>query len=58
MTDTGETKLVRPVTYNNGFGGMFSDMYGVGAVIGMSDAENEARIKQLGRGHARLPAAS
>ena len=48
MTDTGETKLVRPVTYNNGFGGMFSDMYGVGAVIGMSDAENEARIKQLG----------
>ena len=31
-----------------GFGGMFSDMYGVGAVIGMSDAENEARIKQLG----------
>ena len=36
MTDTGETKLVRPVTYNNGFGGMFcSDMYGVG-VIGMS----------------------
>ena len=48
MTDAGETKLVRPVTYNNGFGGMFSDMYGVGAVIGMSDAENEARIKQLG----------
>ena len=48
MTDTGETKLVRPVTYNNGFGGMFSDMYGVGAVIGMSDAENEARAKKLG----------
>lgn len=34
----------RPVTYHNGFGGMFSDMYGVGAVVGMSPAENEARI--------------
>ena len=39
---------VRPVTYNNGFDGMFSDMYGIGAVIGMSDAENEARAKKLG----------
>ena len=48
MTDTGETVNTRPVTYNNGFSGMFSDMYGVGAVIGMSDAENEARIKELG----------
>ena len=38
----------RPVTYNNGFDGMFSDMYGIGAVIGMSDAENEARAKKLG----------
>lgn len=38
----------RPVTYNNGFGGMFSDMYGIGAVIGMSPAENEARAKALG----------
>lgn len=37
----------RPVTYNNGFGGMFSDMYGIGAVVGMSDAENEARAKEL-----------
>ena len=27
---------------------MFSDMYGIGAVIGMSDAENEARAKKLG----------
>lgn len=35
----------RPVTYNNGFDGMFSDMYGVGAVIGMSPEENEERIK-------------
>lgn len=48
MTDTGETVNTRPVTYNNGFSGMFSDMYGVGAVIGMSDAENEERIKALG----------
>ena len=48
MTDTGEKVNTRPVTYNNGFAGMFSDMYGVGAVIGMSDEENEARIKQLG----------
>lgn len=38
----------RPLTYNNGFDGMFSDMYGIGAVIGMSDAENEARAKKLG----------
>lgn len=30
MTDTGETVNTRPVTYNNGFSGMFSDMYGVG----------------------------
>ena len=36
---------------------MFSDMYGVGAVIGMSDAENEARIKQLGEAR-RAPSAS
>lgn len=48
MTDTGETKSIRPVTYNNGFGGMFSDMYGIGAVVGLSDAQNEARIKELG----------
>ena len=34
----------RPVTFVNGFDGMFSDMYGVGAVIGMSPEENEARI--------------
>ena len=46
---TGEVAApTRPLTYNNGFDGMFSDMYGVGAVIGMSDAENEARIKELG----------
>ena len=38
----------RPVTFNNGFDGMFSDMYGIGAVVGMSEAENEARIKKLG----------
>ena len=44
----GAPPTKRPVTYNNGFDGMFSDMYGIGAVIGMSDAENEARIKQLG----------
>ncbi|NTU89315.1 MAG: molybdopterin-dependent oxidoreductase [Actinobacteria bacterium] len=40
----GNQPTKRPVTYHNGFGGMFSDMYGIGAVIGMSDAENEARI--------------
>ena len=46
---TGEVVApTRPLTYNNGFDGMFSDMYGVGAVIGMSDAENEARITELG----------
>ncbi len=48
MTDTGETVNTRPVTYNNGFSGMFSDMYGVGAVIGLSDEENEERIQRLG----------
>lgn len=50
MTQKGEGSVptARPVTYNNGFDGMFSDMYGVGAVVGMSDAENEARIKALG----------
>ncbi|MBO4365992.1 MAG: molybdopterin-dependent oxidoreductase [Eggerthellaceae bacterium] len=35
----------RPVTFHNGFGGMFSPMYGCGAVTGLSDAQNEARIK-------------
>lgn len=34
----------RPVTYHNGFDGMFSDMYGCGAVVGLSDKENEERI--------------
>lgn len=50
MTQKGLASVptARPVTYNNGFAGMFSDMYGIGAVIGMSEAENEARIKQLG----------
>ncbi len=38
----------RPVTHHNGFDGMFSDMYGIGAVVGMSDAENEKRIKEFG----------
>lgn len=38
----------RPVTYNNGFDGMFSDMYGIGAVVGMSEAENQARAEELG----------
>jgi anaerobic selenocysteine-containing dehydrogenase len=47
-TPTGEKVIERPVTYNNGFGGMFSDMYGVGAVIGMSEAENKERIEKLG----------
>ncbi|NGM17085.1 molybdopterin-containing oxidoreductase family protein [Xiamenia xianingshaonis] len=46
-SETGETKSIRPVTYNNGFGGMFSDMYGIGAVIGLSDAQNEERIKAM-----------
>ena len=40
----GAPPTKRPVTYNNGFDGM----YGIGAVIGMSDAENEARAKKLG----------
>ncbi|MEE0592118.1 MAG: molybdopterin-dependent oxidoreductase, partial [Eggerthella lenta] len=44
----GAPPTKRPVTYNNGFDGMFSDMYGIGAVIGMSAAENEARAKKLG----------
>jgi anaerobic selenocysteine-containing dehydrogenase len=44
----GSVPTSRPVTYNNGFSGMFSDMYGIGAVIGMSPEENEARIKKLG----------
>ncbi len=48
MTQYGATELAhptkRPVTYHNGFDGMFSDMYGCGAVVGMSEAENEARI--------------
>ena len=42
----GAPPTKRPVTYNNGFDGMFSDMYGIGAVVG--DAENEARAKKLG----------
>ncbi|OUO90590.1 molybdopterin dinucleotide-binding protein [Gordonibacter sp. An230] len=44
----GAPPTKRPVTYNNGFDGMFSDMYGIGAVVGMSPAENEARAKALG----------
>lgn len=44
----GAQPAKRPVTYHNGFDGMFSDMYGIGAVVGMSDAENEARAKKLG----------
>jgi anaerobic selenocysteine-containing dehydrogenase len=47
-SDSGDAKIVRPKAYYNGFGGMFSDMYGIGAVVGMSDAQNEARIKELG----------
>lgn len=34
----------RPVTYHNGFDGMFSDMYGCGAVVGLSEEENAERI--------------
>jgi anaerobic selenocysteine-containing dehydrogenase len=50
MTQKGQSSIPtsRPLTYNNGFAGMFSDMYGVGAVIGLSDEENEERIKALG----------
>lgn len=50
MTQKGEASIptARPVTMHNGFGGMFSDMYGVGAVTGMSDEENEERIQRLG----------
>ncbi|MCD8315999.1 MAG: molybdopterin-dependent oxidoreductase, partial [Eggerthellaceae bacterium] len=49
MTTYGDTTPTsRQYKYANGFGGMFSDMYGVGAVVGMSDAQNEARIKELG----------
>ena len=50
MTQKGEASIptTRPVTMHNGFGGMFSDMYGVGAVTGMSDEENEERIQRLG----------
>lgn len=43
----GNQPTARPVTYNNGFAGMFSDMFGIGAVIGMSDEENEARAAEL-----------
>ncbi len=38
----GNQPTTRPVTFNNGFAGMFSPMYGIGAVVGLSDAENEA----------------
>ncbi len=49
MTQYGPTSVptARPTTYFNGFDGMFSDMYGCGAVAGMSPAENEARIKKM-----------
>lgn len=49
MTQYGAASVPasRPVTYNNGFDGMFSDMYGIGAVVGMTEAENEARAKKL-----------
>ncbi len=43
----GNQPTSRPLTYNNGFSGMFSDMFGIGAVIGMSDAQNEARAQEL-----------
>ncbi len=43
--DLSSVPTVRPVAHYNGFDGMFSDIYGVGAVVGMSPAENEARIK-------------
>ncbi len=44
MTQYGEGNMpkTRPITMNNGFGGMFSPMYGIGAVIGFSEAENRA----------------
>lgn len=38
----GSVPTARPITMNNGFGGMFSPMLGCGAVIGLSDKENEA----------------
>ncbi|WP_165248806.1 molybdopterin-containing oxidoreductase family protein [Adlercreutzia sp. ZJ141] len=41
----GDAAPTRPVTFNNGFDGMFSAMYGIGAVVGASDAENEAWAK-------------
>ncbi len=46
MTQYGEGNMPtsRPLTYNNGFGGMFSDMYGIGAVVGLSDKQNKERI--------------
>ena len=49
MTQKGMASIPvsRPITKHNGFGGMFSDMYGCGAVVGMSDEENEERAKQL-----------
>ncbi|WP_305114055.1 molybdopterin-dependent oxidoreductase [uncultured Adlercreutzia sp.] len=43
----GNQPTKRPVTYHNGPNGLFSDMYGIGAVVGMSDAENEARAAEL-----------
>jgi len=36
----GNTPTKRPLTFNNGFSGMFSAMYGIGAVVGLSDEEN------------------
>lgn len=42
MTQKKAAPTSRPLTFNNGFDGMFSPMYGCGAVVGLSDEENEA----------------
>jgi anaerobic selenocysteine-containing dehydrogenase len=44
MTQQGTTSLkdYRPYTMVNGFDGMFNGMYGIGRVIGWSDAQNAA----------------
>lgn len=51
LTQQGEGETAhptkRPVSYYNGLFGMFSEMYGVGAGVGLSESENKARVESF-----------
>ena len=52
LTQTSAAPRTRPITRFNGFGGSYCLTYGIGYVVGQTDAENEARIAAMPEGMA------